>query len=87
MTENEIVNALWKFTGQALIGIGAFGFVSWLLQTLLLPKDDTDPEIGRSNLRVLTDHRTGCQYLQAQGGGLTPRLDADGHHICQEPEQ
>ena len=87
MTKKEIVNALWTFTGEVLICITAFGFVLWALQTLFLPKDDTDPEIGRSNLRVLTDHRTGCQYLKSQGSGLTPRLDADGHHICQEPEQ
>lgn len=42
---------------------------------------------GANSNNVLTDNGTGCQYLQSKGGGLTPRLDADGHHICQEPEQ
>lgn len=44
--------------------------------------DDSDPPGGRSGMRPLTDHRTGCQYLTVPGGGVTPRLDQDGKHIC-----
>lgn len=35
----------------------------------------------RSGLMPRTDSRTGCQYLEAMSGGLTPRLDRDGRHI------
>ena len=50
-----------------------------LYWVLPIGKDDTDPSYGRSGFRLLTDARTGCQYLSADG--LTPRLDADGHHL------
>ena len=29
------------------------------------------------------DPRTGCHYLAVPGGGITPRLAADGEHICE----
>ncbi len=29
-----------------------------------------------------TDSLTGCQYLETSGGGITPRLDREGRHIC-----
>lgn len=48
------------------------------------PLDDTDNKLTgeRSNMRILIDHGTGCQYLQTAGGGITPRLDAKGAHMC-----
>ena len=46
-----------------------------------LNRDDTDGE-KRSNMQLHTDHKTGCQYLSVNGGGLTPRLNADGSHRC-----
>ncbi len=45
-------------------------------------KDDTDPSGGRSGLKIYTDSGTGCQYLSVSGGGVTPRLSADGQPIC-----
>jgi len=45
-------------------------------------KDDTDPVDGRSGLKIYTDSGTGCQYLSVSGGGVTPRLNVDGHPIC-----
>lgn len=44
-------------------------------------RDDSDGE-ERSGLRVHTDALTGCQYLATRGGGITPRLDTQGRHIC-----
>ena len=45
--------------------------------------DDTDVSATkRSGMRLHTDALTGCQYLAANGGGITPRLDASGKHIC-----
>ena len=48
-------------------------------------RDTTDnPEnMKRSGLGLYTDHRTGCQYLGTLFGGLTPRLYADGTHVCE----
>ena len=45
-------------------------------------RDDTDPPNGISGLNVFTDHLTGCQYLKAGLGGLTPRMDQNGKQIC-----
>lgn len=44
-------------------------------------RDDTDPPDGRSGMLLLTDHKTGCQYLYR--GSLTPRMDEHGKQICQ----
>lgn len=48
------------------------------------PLDDTDNKITgvRSDMRILVDHGTGCQYLRSASGGLTPRLDASGKPMC-----
>lgn len=66
------LGALMAYTLMVLIG------------TLLTypERDSTDPPNGRSGLRLLIDHQTGCHYL-AYKGGLTPRLDADGKQICE----
>lgn len=36
----------------------------------------------RSGVRLRMDHGTGCQYLEARSGGITPRLDRDGKQVC-----
>lgn len=44
-----------------------------------------DPTTGEryESLYIYRDDVTGCQYLKAGGyGGITPRMDADGNHIC-----
>jgi len=46
------------------------------------PRDNSDPIGGRSNMEVLTDALTGCQYLAAQRGGITPRMGADNKQVC-----
>lgn len=48
----------------------------------LYEKDSTDPPSGRSGLGLQIDHMTGCHYLITLFGGITPRLDADGQHVC-----
>ncbi|MBC9176786.1 hypothetical protein [Pseudoroseomonas ludipueritiae] len=45
------------------------------------PPDDTDSPSARSGLALHTDHRTGCQYLSALFGGVTPRLDGQGKQV------
>lgn len=47
-------------------------------------RDDTDGA-ERSGMSLFTDRGTGCQYLAARySGGITPRLDAQGKHVCKE---
>lgn len=50
-------------------------------------RDSTDSPDKRSGMRLHTDHLTGLQYLSAPGGGLTPRLDANGRHMRVEDGQ
>lgn len=61
----------------AIIVLGLIGSIVGYPQ-----KDDTDPSGGRSGLKIYTDSGTGCQYLSVSGGGVTPRLSADGQPIC-----
>ena len=46
------------------------------------PRDNSDPIGGRSNMSVLTDALTGCQYLATTRGGITPRMGADNKQVC-----
>ena len=87
MTPEQLQTALWTFTGKVLIVYLIAAFVSGLVNSVIakhtdIGRDDTDPNGGRSNLLVLTDAKTGCQYLTSNRGGITPRLDADGKQIC-----
>lgn len=45
--------------------------------------DDSDSRMARSGLVVLTDHKTGLQYLKANGS-LTPRIGANGEHLKEQ---
>ncbi len=45
-------------------------------------RDDTDPPSGRSGMILFIDYKTGGQYLGSPSGGITPRLDEHGRHIC-----
>ena len=61
----------------------ALAGVNYLLATYTeIGRDATDPPGGRSDMRIMTDHQTGCQYLMGSRGGLTPRLDENGKQIC-----
>ena len=44
--------------------------------------DDSDAPPLRSDLRIKTDHLTGCQYFITAFGGITPRVDRDGKQVC-----
>lgn len=58
-------------------------FAVAMIGKLPIGRDDSDPgEWGsRSGVAVRTDARTGCQYLEALNGGLTPRIDSSGKQI------
>lgn len=87
MTAAEFKDAVWSILGNlALLYCVLIGVAS-ILNMLPFWKDDTDPPKGRSDLKVYTDHRTGCQYIGTGSGGLTPRLDANGKQICQRKDE
>lgn len=69
-----------------LLWLFVFGIVfSWAVSFTPLGRDDTDKGSwggGRSGIKPVTDALTGCQYLVSQHGGITPRLDSEGKHIC-----
>jgi hypothetical protein len=57
-------------------------FVAFVWGLLPFGRDNTDPASGaRSGIVPATDALTGCQYLIAPGGGITPRLDRSGTQI------
>lgn len=62
----------WFIIGSIIIGIFNYFNVSY---------DSTDGET-RSGMGMHTDALTGCQYLSTPRGGITPRLNQDGQHIC-----
>lgn len=65
------------------LAIGLFVIGLYSTTTWLLPggKDEHSMETD-GDMQILTDHRTGCQYLTTSGRTLTPRLDAAGRQMC-----
>ena len=58
-------------------------FLAMLLYTSFSSTDSTDvSKFNRSGIRLYIDNLTGCHYLAPLFGGLTPRLDKNGNHIC-----
>ena len=92
MTEKEchklIRSAVTSGVTAALLALAlAIIVIGSLAEFTPFGRDDSDPTKGwgaRSGLKIYTDHRTGCQYLSTASGGLTPRLDKHGQHICGE---
>ena len=67
---------------QRIVGVILVGGLIWFLGYLLQPTDNTDEDRWRrSGMMLYTDAETGCQYLRAGFGGLTPRMAADGRHM------
>lgn len=74
-------SAYWMFRRDILIFVGALFALNAIYNASGYGRDDTDAPDERSGLELRTDFGTGCQYLEASSGGLTPRLDADGNHM------
>ena len=50
--------------------------------------DSTDTSFfNRSNLQIKVDNLTGCHYLNSARGGVIPRVNKDGKHICTGEER
>ena len=75
------MNYLFGVFGGLLIAMLFAGVISFGNSS---PLDATDNHLtgARSQMRILVDHGTGCQYLRTASGGLTPRLDAQGKPMC-----
>jgi len=70
-----------KTIGNSLIIVLVIVWIASLFST-----DDTDKSgWKRSGMQLYTDHKTGCQYLSGGlFGGITPRVDENGKHICEK---
>nr|WP_317892407.1 DUF6440 family protein [uncultured Sphingomonas sp.] len=77
--------ALIEITRILLFGVVCVVLAGAALQALGYGWDDTDVRGAgvHSQMRLRTDHGTGCQYLETSGGGITPRLNVDGKQVCQ----
>ena len=77
-----IVNAVMALA--IFYGIGLI--IALAVSFFMSDYDATDDQMNgvRSNMALYTDYGTGCQYLSSKQGGLTPRLDEDGKHICRK---
>ena len=62
------------------IGILVVALAVSLINGLTTSRDDSDSKHGRSNMQVLTDEKTGLQYLRSKSG-MTPRFDANGQQM------
>jgi len=70
-----------------LRAVAAF-FVLALAYTFIpILTDSTDDGRDRSGVSLRIDNLTGCHYLEGAGGGITPRVDKEGTHICTGQEQ
>jgi hypothetical protein len=77
ITDMVINHLIWRGLLYLLIIL----VLSRLVFPWFMPTDDSDAgRFQRSDMEILTDHLTGCQYLTGSRGGLTPRLNADGTH-------
>lgn len=87
VTQTAIQDAAWSVIGKLaaiwLLAIAATAGINHLLANYTdIGRDDSDPPAGRSDMKIMTDHLTGCQYLMGSRGGLTPRLDENGKQMC-----
>lgn len=70
----------------ALLFLVIGAWIATALANWWTPYDDTDFNGDRSGMEILTDCRTGLQYLATREGGLTPRLDVDATQIRKDCE-
>ena len=67
--------AVMTFAGSAILAV--------VQHTGLVAADDCDLGVGRRcGMRPRHDALTGCEYLETAGGGITPRMAANGHQVC-----
>ncbi|WP_348826507.1 hypothetical protein [Halomonas sp. RT37] len=70
-----------QFGAGAFLAVSAIIWLAAVIADFTTPFDDCDGPTERCGMRVLTDHKTGLQYLEARGGGIVPRLTVTGAHM------
>lgn len=54
--------------------VGMFYMAAWVIGSLITPLDDCDRgRFDRCQMKVLTDAKTGQEYLVTKGGGIIKR--------------
>ncbi len=62
------------------LGFWACGIITGIMMVVGLRASPHPP------VDTYIDKATGCQYLyRPHHGGITPRLDGHGHHLCTAP--
>ena len=88
MTPEELNGIFWQWIKLIFFAwvIGSIGGAV-IKNAFSIGVDDTDASSwGRSGMKIYTDHKTGVQYLGAERGGLTVRIDRDGRPMVREAE-
>lgn len=76
------VDATIVRTSTLIVAAVAIAIWALLNSFFAIGLDDSDRDgWHRSGATVVTDHRTGLQYLSPRGGGITPRLDEHGRQM------
>ncbi len=88
MTDKEVEKVIKRGVTDGILWAGFYFGVAGMLAVSVFnyftPYDDTDFNGQRSGMEILTDCRTGLQYLSTREGGLTPRLNTDQTQIKEE---
>lgn len=84
LTNEELYEKIKGDFQSYILKVLALAIVFMLLYTILpATTDDTDAGVfDRSGVSLRIDYGTGCHYLEGAGGGMIPRLDKEGNHIC-----
>lgn len=72
----------WIF-GWFLIIFLISQFINLIQDVSTYGRDSTDEQgwfTNRSGAGLIIDYKTGCQYLEGNLGGITPRLTSTGKH-------
>lgn len=82
--ENYIFEGLKQFAQWLAAIYFVVLVVGWAYSASPLGRDDSD-EPGwfgkRSDVKIITDYKTGLQYIVTPRGGITPRVWHDGMQI------
>lgn len=77
----------FRFAKGAMTAFAMFYLVGtafmWVSGQIWPPvSDDSDAPGKRSGFAVHRDALTGCEYVSAPKGGISPRLNASGAQVC-----
>ena len=71
-----MLDTLWHGFLLGISGYTGFSLLRWVT-VAGWNRDNSDTSKERSGLIILTDHKTGVEYLTTLCGGLTRRVETD----------